>query len=77
MSPNTLQLELRAEANTPADVLVKDFHRAYKEFKGLPWKQIIYQENIEEFLVRTGDLIVIDDLYLGEEIRIFTGKVKM
>lgn len=45
MSPNTLQLELRAEANTPADVLVKDFlHRAYKEFKGLDWKQIIYQE---------------------------------
>lgn len=76
MSPNTVQLELLAEANTPADVLVKDFHRAYVDFKGLTWKEIIYQENIEEFLVRIGDLIVIEDTYLDEKITIFKGKVK-
>lgn len=76
ISPNTVNLKLRANGNIPVDAFVKEFKRRYREFKGLKWKNIIYIETLDEYLVRVGDLIEIKDTFNGETLTIFVGNVK-
>lgn len=76
ISPNTLNLTLEARADAPQDNLIIQFHRKYKEFKNMRWKDIIYLEMLDEYLVKDGDLIVIEDTFNNEKITIFTGNVK-
>ena len=76
LSPSTLELSLIARADIPNDILLLEFHREYREFKNKKWKDIIYEELLSEFLVRKDDLIIVEDIFNGEKITVFTGKVQ-
>lgn len=75
ISPSTINLKLEARADAPAKMLIKEFYRKYKDFPNKKWADMIYEENIDEYLVRIGDLIVVEDIFNNEKITIFTGKV--
>lgn len=76
ISPSKIELSLTARADIPDDILLKDFQRMYKEFKNKRWKDLIYEEVLAEFLVRKGDLIIVEDVFNGEKITVFTGNVE-
>ena len=75
ISPSNIRLSLEARAEIPAEFLVRNFHRQYQEFKNKKWSELIYEEVLEEYLVKIGDLIVVKDIYNDEELTIFTGNV--
>lgn len=74
ISPSTLDIKLQAKADKPAKALIKDFYRKYKEFGGKKWKDLIFEENLDEYLVKIGDKIIVKDIFNGEELTLFYGK---
>ena len=76
ISPSTLNLILEANANAPSDVLIKDFHRRYKDFPRMRWNELLTLENVDEYLVKNGDIITIKDTFNNETLMIFKGVVR-
>ena len=76
ISPSTLNLILEANANAPSDVLIKDFHRRYKDFPRMRWNELLTLENVDEYLVKNGDIITIEDTFNNETLMIFKGIVR-
>ena len=76
ISPSTLNLILEANANAPSDVLIKDFHRRYKDFPRMRWSELLTLENVDEYLVKNGDIITIEDTFNNETLMIFKGVVR-
>lgn len=76
LSPNTVSLSFSAEQGDKANILIKDFHRKYNEFKHMRWKDILNVEFIEEFLVKNNDIVLITEIFNNEEIILFKGKTR-
>lgn len=75
ISPSNINLKLIARADAPAKMLIKEFYRKYKEFTNKKWHELIFEEGIEEYLVKIGDIIEVYDSFNGEELVLFNGVV--
>lgn len=51
ISPNSINLKLRAEIGAPSEILLKDFHHKYKEFRNIKWKDWLKIERLESIYV--------------------------
>lgn len=76
ISPNTLSLKLEVQSGAIRDILVKNFERRYKDFPRTRWKDILTSPNLENEIVKNGDIITVTDTFNNERLIIFKGEVR-
>lgn len=76
LTPNSVELRFVGKRGEKNDYLVKDFHRSYKEFKGVSWRDILNIETIDEYLFKHDDIVEITDTFNNETLTIFLGRVR-